>query len=142
MNAMELYGTWTLRRFWFTDDDGIEMDPLGDDPVGHLILGPDGFFAFTMMRAGRVPYESGDLLGGTEAEKCEAADGYVSFGGTWKFTGEAILFEIVYSLFPNWVGGMQTRLTSIEDGELKLQTTGPILLAGKHHRGAARWKRA
>ena len=94
-----------------------------------------------MMRGGRTPYESGDLLGGTDAEKGEAADGYVSFGGGWSFDGEAIIFGIAYSLFPNWVGGTQKRLASFEDGELMLQTTGPILMAGKVHRGAARWRK-
>ena len=84
---------------------------------------------------------SGDLLRGTADEKGEAADGYVSFGGTWAFDGEAILFDIAYSLFPNWIGGQQKRLASFDSGELVLQTTGPILMAGKVHRGAARWLR-
>lgn len=141
MNTSDLTGTWDLQRFWFTDDAGEEMDPLGADPVGNLVLGTDGHYAFTMMRTGRAAYESGDLLGGTDAEKGEAADGYVSFGGTWSFDGEAITFGIVYSLFPNWIGGEQKRLASMADGELVLQTTGPILMAGKVHRGAARWKK-
>ena len=139
MNRDDLTGTWDLQRFWFTDDGGSEMDPLGEMPVGNLILGADGNYAFTMMRTGRSPYASGDLLGGTPDEKGEAADGYVSFGGTWTFDGNAITFGIVYSLFPNWVGGEQVRLTSMVGDELQLQTTGPILLAGKTHRGAARW---
>jgi len=94
-----------------------------------------------MMRPGRTAYKSGDLLGGTDAEKGEAAGGYVSFGGSWSFDGEAITFGIVYSLFPNWVGGEQKRLASMVDGELLLQTTGPILMDGKIHRGAARWRK-
>ena len=139
MNRDELLGTWDLQRFWFTDDDSSEMDPLGDAPVGNLILGADGNYAFTMMRTGRCPYAGGDLLRGTADEKGEAADGYVSFGGTWTFGADAITFRIAYSLFPNWVGGEQVRRTSIIGDELQLQTTGPILLAGKTHRGAARW---
>lgn len=141
MNKSELIGTWDLQRFWFTDDAGVETDPLGADAIGNLVLGADGHYAFTMMRTGRMPYESGDLLGGTTAEKGEAADGYVSFGGTWSFDGEAITFGIVYSLFPNWVGGAQKRLASFVDDELVLQTTGPIPMAGKVHRGAARWRK-
>jgi len=117
------------------------MDPLGESPVGNLILGADGYYAFTMMRSGRTHYASGDLLGGKTDEKGEAAYGYVSFGGAWTFDGEAITFGIVYSLFPNWVGGEQVRLTSMIGDELQLQTTGPILLAGKMHRGAARWRK-
>ena len=141
MNRDDLLGTWDLQRFWFTDDDGTEMDPLGDSPVGNLILGADGNYAFTMMRTGRSPYAGGDLLAGTAAEKGEAADGYVSFGGAWTFGDDAITFGIAYSLFPNWVGGEQVRLTSMIGDELQLQTTGPILLAGKMHRGAARWRK-
>lgn len=141
MNERDLQATWDLQRFWFTDDEGVEIDPLGTDPVGNLILGADGHYAFTMMRRDRQSYESGDLLGGTDDEKGEAADGYVSFGGTWAFDGEAILFDIAYSLFPNWISGQQKRLASFEGDELVLQTTGPILMAGKVHRGAARWLR-
>ena len=141
MNERDLHATWDLQRFWFTDDDGTEVDPLGADPVGNLILGADGNYAFTMMRRDRQPFESGDLLGGTPAEKSEAAAGYVSFGGTWSFDGEAILFDIVYSLFPNWIGGQQKRLASFDGDDLILQTTGAILMAGKTHRGAARWLR-
>lgn len=141
MKKTELIGTWDLQRFWFTDDAGAEMDPLGTDPVGNLVLGADGHYAFTMMRPGRTPYESGDLLGGTDTEKGEAVDGYVSFGGAWSFDGEAITFGIAYSLFPNWVGGEQKRLAAFVGDELVLQTTGPILLAGKVHRGAARWQK-
>ena len=141
MNRDDLLGTWDLQRFWFAGDDGAEMDPLGDTPVGNLILGADGNYAFTMMRTGRTAYASGDLLCGTPNEKGEAADGYVSFGGTWTFDGDAITFGITYSLFPNWVGGEQVRLTSMVGDELQLQTTGPILLAGKMHRGAARWRK-
>jgi hypothetical protein len=118
MNRDDLLGTWDLQRFWFTGDDGAEMDPLGDTPVGNLILGADGNYAFTMMRTGRTAYASGDLLGGTPDEKGEAADGYVSFGGTWTFDGDAITFGITYSLFPNWVGGEQVRLTSMVGDEL------------------------
>jgi hypothetical protein len=142
MKNSDLHGTWQLERFWFTDDNGTETDPLGKDAVGHLILGADGFYAFTMMRTGRRAYESGDLLGGSPEEKSEAADGYVSFGGDWSFDGEAIRFGIVYSFFPNWVGAEQKRLAQIDDGKLTLRTTGPILMAGKTHRGAARWRRA
>lgn len=141
MNKHDLIGTWNLQRFWFTDDAGVEVDPLGDDAVGNLLLGEDGYYAFTMMRSGRSVYQSGDLLRGTAAEKGEAADGYVSFGGAWSFDGDAITFTITYSLFPNWVGGEQKRLASFADGELLLQTTGPILMAGKIHRGAARWRK-
>lgn len=141
MNKTDMIGTWDLLRFWFSDDTGAETDPLGADSVGNLVLGADGYYAFTMMRAGRAPYENGDPLGGTDAEKGEAADGYVSFGGAWSFDGEAISFGIAYSLFPNWVGGTQKRLASFVDGELVLRTTGSILMAGKVHRGAARWRK-
>jgi len=142
MNVTDLYGTWELERFWFTDDDEVEMDPLGAEAVGHLILGADGFYAFTMMRAGRTPFTGGDLVGGTPAETGEAASGYVSFGGSWSFDGEGIRFAITYSFFPNWVGAEQRRLVSLRDDILTLRTQGPILMAGKIHRGAARWHRA
>ena len=141
MKEQDLHATWDLQRFWFTDETSAEMDPLGTNPVGNLILGADGHYAFTMMRIDRTFYESGDLLGGTLEEKGEAADGYVSFGGVWSFDGEGILFDITYSLFPNWVGGKQKRLASFSGDELLLQTTGAILMAGKIHRGAARWRR-
>ena len=142
MNKGDLTGTWNLLRFWFTDEDGAETDPLGEAPVGNLILGADGKYAFTMMRTGRIAYADGDILGATAPEYAEAAGGYVSFGGAWSFDGEAITFGIRYSLCPNWVGGEQKRLASFDGEQLVLQTSGPIPMAGKVHRGAARWARA
>ena len=141
MKEQDLIGTWDLQRFWFTDDGGVETDPLGADAVGHLLFNGDGHYAFTMMRRDRTPYASGDLLGGSMAEKSGAADGYVSFGGAWSFDGVAITFGIAYSFFPNWVGGTQQRLASLDNGELLLRTRGAIPMAGKVHRGAARWKK-
>ena len=29
MDINNLFGTWGLDRFWFTDDAGVEVDPLG-----------------------------------------------------------------------------------------------------------------
>lgn len=141
MKENDLCATWELDRFWFTDEKGDEMDPLGTDPRGNLILGKDGNYAFTIMRVARTNYASGDLLGGTLAEKGEAADGYVSFGGRWQLDGEAITFDVTYSFFPNWVNKQQKRLASLGKNSLTLRTTGPILMAGRIHRGAARWHR-
>ncbi|PPR09083.1 MAG: hypothetical protein CFH41_02806 [Alphaproteobacteria bacterium MarineAlpha11_Bin1] len=141
MKEHDLHATWDLQRFWFTDDSGVEVEPLGTDAVGSLILSADRQYAFTMMRSGRTSYRSGDLLGGTSDEKSEAAGGYVSFGGSWSFDGEAIIFGINYSLFPNWVGAQQKRIASFSGDELLLQTIGAILMAGKSHHGAARWRR-
>ncbi len=141
MTHDDLVGTWSLIRFWFTDDDGVEVDPLGDDAVGHLLLAGDGHYAFTMMRQGRTHYEGGDVLKGSEVEKSEAADGYVSFGGDWDFDGQAIRFGVTYSFFPNWVGGEQQRLAAMDGEELVLRTARSILVAGKVHRGAARFRR-
>jgi len=139
MDISNLYGTWGLKRFWFTDNAGIEVDPLGTDPIGNLILGEDTHYAFTMMRKGRSTYQNGDVLGGTSEEKIEAAQGYVSFGGRWSLDYSTILFTVTYSLFPNWVGGRQRRHVNLENGLLLLQTLEPILMAGKMHKGAARW---
>ena len=67
MDINNLFGTWGLDRFWFTDDAGVEVDPLGRTPVGDLILGHDTHYAFTMMRGNRssdfITYftESGQL---------------------------------------------------------------------------------
>jgi len=141
MDINNLFGTWGLDRFWFTDDAGVEVDPLGRTPVGNLILGHDTHYAFTMMRGNRSIYQNGDLLGGTSAEKIEAAEGYVSFGGSWSLDNSIISFAVTYSLFPNWVGEKQQRRVNIENGVLLLQTLGPILMAGKMHRGAARWSK-
>ena len=141
MSKLNIEGTWKLKRFWFTDDLGTEVDPLGSSPTGNLILGSDHYFAFTIMRVDRSAYESGDLLSGTVNETSEAANGYVSFGGTWSLKEEFIHFEIAYSLFPNWVNGVQKRQVSVTGDKLLLQTTAPILMAGKIHQGAARWQR-
>ena len=62
-----------------------------------------------------------------------------TWGGAMEITMMARIYVVDISVFSTDI--KQKRLASFDGDELVLQTTGPILMAGKVHRGAARWLR-
>ena len=130
MNKRELYATWDLQRFWFTDDNGVEVDPLGTDPAGNLILGTDGRYAFNMMRRDRSSLRK---RRSTRWDRRGERRGRGRLCIVWRH----LVFRrrsdpVRYRLqFVSTNGGQQKRLASFDGDELLLQTTGSILLAGK-----------
>ncbi len=122
-------GTWRLELWETRSADGDVGHPLGRDAVGYLTYTPDGYVFVAMMRAGRPPYETSDLLGGTTAERAEAAAGYVTYCGRYEIQDGRVIHRIELSLFPNWVGLDQVRFAEL-DGDTLTITTAPIAIGG------------
>ena len=122
-------GTWRLELWETRTADGDVRHPLGRDAVGYLTYTPDGYVFVAMMRAGRPPYETSDLLGGTTAERAEAAAGYVTYCGRYALRDGRVIHRIELSLFPNWVGLDQVRFAEL-DGDTLTITTAPIAIRG------------
>ena len=137
-----LPGTWVLEAFVFADSDGGLYHPLGETPAGVLTFTPDGYVTFSFMASDRAPFTSDDLFGGSDAERAAAARGYMTFGGPYRIDGDAIVIDVDYSLFPNWVGKRQTRRFELDGDRLTLRTTGALLFGGETRRGEARLRRA
>ncbi len=121
--------TWRLQLWETRTADGAVRFPLGRDAVGYLSYTPDGYVFVAMMRAGRPRYETSDLLGGTPAERAEAAAGYVTYCGRYEMQDGRAIHRIELSLFPNWVGVDQVRFAEV-DGDTLTITTAPIAIGG------------
>ncbi|MDP8972029.1 MAG: lipocalin-like domain-containing protein [Actinomycetota bacterium] len=88
MAANPLVGTWRLVS-WENRDivDGRVDYPLGEDAVGYIMYGQDGFMSVAIARPDRPTFSAGDLLGGSAGERERAAETYVSYCGTYEFRG-------------------------------------------------------
>ena len=122
-------GTWRLLRWETRSADGHVTYPLGPDAVGYLSYTPDGHVFVAMMRAERPRYATSDLLGGTPAERAEAAAGYVTYCGRYRLAGGRAVHHLELSLFPNWVGSDQERLVEVAGDRLTIRTA-PLAIGG------------
>lgn len=142
MSLDRLAGAWNLRSFEFTDSGGNVFRPLGDRPEGSLVVVQSGHAVLSFAAADRTQFATSDLFAGTDEERAAAAAGYISFGGPAEITDDAITIQVEYSLFPNWVGGTQTRLYELDGDTLTLRTPGPRLFGGAERSAHAVLQRA
>lgn len=115
----QLIGVWQLISMEDRDANGQVMYPLGEEPTGYLMYHPDGYVSAQLMRKGRPPYASGDLLQGTVEEMAEAARGYLAYVGKFEVKEEEnrIIHYIDVSLNPTLIGTELHRIPSF-DGEI------------------------
>jgi hypothetical protein len=118
--AASVVGTWRL-RVWETQ--------TADGQVGYLSYIPDGYVFVAVMRADRPRYATGDLLGGTPAERAAGAAGYVTHCGRYQLEAGRVIHRIELSLFPNWTGLDQERFVEVEGDRLPI-TTAPLAIGG------------
>ncbi len=137
-----LIGTWRLLS-WENRSlaGGGVSHPLGEDAVGYIMYGRDGYMSVAIMRPDRARFAAGDLLGGSAEERARAAETYVSYCGRYEFRGDTVVHRVELSLFPDWVGIEQERLVEVEGDRLTLSTR-PILLGGGQRTAHLIWERA
>jgi hypothetical protein len=75
-----------------------------------------------LSEAGRRPFNSRDVRGGTPEEALAAVNSYVSYSGRYEVDGDIVTHHVELSLFPNWVGEDQTRRLRITEDKLILNT--------------------
>lgn len=141
MQEGSIAGTWRLTNYEARGADGSVTNPLGTDAVGYLIYTDDGFMSVAMMSSGRQGYAQEDLLGGTDAEKLAAAEGFFSYCGRYEIDGDSVLHRIDVAFFPNRIGSSQRRYFRLE-GDRLLLTTPPMMIKGVEKVGHIRWERA
>jgi hypothetical protein len=120
--------------------DGSVTYPWGRDVVGRLFYTADGWMAGFLAKPQRVPFGTGDILGGKVEEVVEAAHGWISYCGRYDYSPGVVTHHVEMSFFPNWVGGDQKRYVQL-DGETLTLNTDPILLEGENRFARLIWKR-
>ena len=141
MQSDQISGTWRLADYEAHDNDGSVSYPLGRNAVGYLIYTDHGFVSVAMMAAGRKSYARENLLGGTDAERLAAADGFFSYCGRYEVEGDSVLHHIDVAFFPNRVGTSQRRFFRFA-GDRLLLTTPPMLILDQEMVGQILWERA
>ena len=135
-------GTWKLVSFEVRRSDGDITLPWGKDVGGTLMYDSNGRFSVQLTQNGRTEFASGDMQSGTEQEIRSALGGYVAYYGTYDIdeTERTMTHSVEGSLFPNWIGGSQTRFFEISSDRLTL-TTPPTQFGGQEVRAALLWER-
>lgn len=137
----KLQGRWNIVSWTQDYDDGRVMKPMGDALEGFILYAPDGTMCCFIARADRPKFPSGLQFQASEAEKAQAYDGLMSYGGRYTVEGDRVEHHVEISGFPNWVGGVQKRSFRMDGDELLI--TARIEAGTPEARTATlRWRRA
>ena len=117
-----LVATWHHVSGINTRQDGSKFHPLGDQATGLLIFDAAGNFSWQIIRPNIPRFASNNRLDGTPEEYKAAAQGILSFFGTYTVdaTGKLLTMRIVSSSFPNFNNVDQKRAMSLSGDELTL----------------------
>ena len=142
MIPAELLGTWNLVSVIARGEEGEEQLPFGERPCGQLLYAPDGHMSLVLMRQGRLRFEGGDPLAGTDEEIRQAFEGFEAYAGTFQVDREdgTLVHYAQVCRFPNWEGGTQFRFFDLTSDELVL-TSPPMPLLGKAWELVSTWRR-
>jgi hypothetical protein len=135
-----LIGTWKLLSYQLVGSRGRIRYPYGEDAIGYILYGPDGYMAVSIMSAERQPFAGTDILRRTTEEAAAATRTYLSYCGRYQLFPDRVVHHVDVSLFPNWTGTMQERYYRL-DGDILELSTAPKLLEGKEPRAYLVWKR-
>jgi hypothetical protein len=141
LRAADLVGTWRLRSWTATADDGIEH-PMGEAPEGVLVYTTDGTMITAIGRAGRRPIAGGDILAGPDDQRLEAFTSFIAYSGSYEVDGGDVVHDVAMSLFPNWIGTRQRRHVALSDDGRSLElSTDPMILRGRLSVQRLLWER-
>ena len=118
-DAKALVGTWTMVSNTITMPSGEKVQPFGSPLRGIMVLDANGRYVNTVMRPSlpRIAANSRDK--GTPEENQAIVGGSISHFGRYKIDGEALVFTIESSTYPNWDGTTQKRPYTLNGDELK-----------------------
>ena len=135
-------GTWRLLECYGKWSDGRISYPYGKDPGGRLMYDSHGSFSGQIAGSERPSFQSGNLLKGTAEEIKAAFEGYIAYYGTYEVdeANSRVTHHVESSLFPNWIGDIQTRLYEFEGERLRLNTL-PIKGARANLTNTLLWER-
>lgn len=140
MERTDLIGTWRLVSFEMRDDAGNMTYPYGPDAIGYILYSADGYMAVEMMAAYRANFADADTLGGTDAERAQAAATYRSYCAQWEFLGDRVRHHFRTSLYPNRTGTTEERFIDYDGARLTL-STAPQRSGGTLRRNFLVWER-
>ena len=135
-------GTWRLVSFESRYENGEIRYPLGRKAIGQLSYSTEGNVSAVLVQPDRLPFTSGDMRRGTDAEVRSAFEGLIAYFGTYSVDAEkgTVTHHVLGASFPNWMGGDQVRFYKLEGTKLILSTP-PTLYGGERLEGVLVWER-
>ena len=105
---------------------GGETESFGPNPVGTLIIGPDGRYALVFLRRDLPKVAANNRLSETAEESRAIAQGSIAHFGTYSVNAadKTLVFRIESSTFPNWNGAEQRRPFTLSGNELTYISPG------------------
>ena len=141
----QLIGAWTLVSYVeMPVDGGPSNHPMGEQPIGIIMYTPDGYMSAQLMRPNRTHYASSDWYKVTPEEYGREGPAYFAYSGPFQVDEEnaTVTHSVCVSLFPNWIGGTQTRIARVDGDMLYLSTASPIQSGGQKVNAFLQWQRA
>ncbi len=114
--------------------------PFGPQAASFIIYMDEGYMSVVITSSGRDLFEANDLLGGSAAEKAQAAETYLSYCGRYEYRGNSVVHHVELSLFPNWSGHDQERSVKLSENRLTLQAP-PLVIKGVEQTARLVWER-
>lgn len=118
-NDIDVLGRWDILRWEQVYDDGRVVHPMGTDLEGFIEYGPYGMFC-ALGKKNRPHFQTGGQWSANDAEKAAAYNSYLTYAGDYEVNGNTITHKVRYSLFPNWIGGVQRRVAELQGEMLTL----------------------
>lgn len=139
----QLIGTWRLVEWKVTIGDRT-VRPFGGAAVGLLTYTDEGRMMASLMREDRDRLDTNSFAGANAQTRAGAAAGYISYAGSYEVVGDEVHHDVELSLFPDWVGDVQTRTirwVDEPDGTEALELSYVQMGSGKEATNTLRWHR-
>ena len=115
-----LVGTWQLTTFSLTVVETKETSrPYGDHPTGYIQYSPGGHMVMFLSGELKVP-ASGKY---TDAERADIHRAIVAYAGTYAVEGNTVVYHVLTSWRPEWIGHDQVRYFETNGTNLTIKTT-------------------
>jgi hypothetical protein len=142
LTPAELVGSWALRRWELTLDDGAVEEPFGREPEGLLVYTPEGRMITTIGHRER-PATGPDLVSLDDGARLAAIRSFIAYSGTFAIEDGEVVHDVAMSLEPSWVGSRQRRHVELsDDGRTLVLSTDPQVAVGRRGRHRLTWERA
>lgn len=138
-----LIGTWQLVDWTVTIGDRT-VRPFSGAAIGLLTYTDEGRMMASLMREDRVRMDTTSFAGADAQTRAGAAAGYISYAGSYEVVGDEVHHDVELSLFPDWVGDVQTRRirwVTESDGSEALELSYVQQTSGKQATNTLRWHR-
>ena len=120
MTLDKMIGRWNVVSWEQRYDDGRVVRPMGDQLEGFIFYASDGTMFCFIARSNRPHFPSGLQWEGTQTEKAQAYEGLTSYGGRFTLRENQVEHQVEVSSVPNWVGGVQKRVVTLNGDELSI----------------------